>query len=51
MSASLFPPAGKDHGGGEEGDAVEVAEDDGQSSVEAEQLHRTEVGDRTNPER
>ena len=50
MPVVVLPPAGEDHGGGEEGDTVDVGEEDGQAGVQAEQLHRAEVGDGSDTE-
>ena len=51
MSVLLLPPAAEHHAGAEEGDAVEVGEDDGEARVQTEQLHRPELGDGANTER
>ena len=45
MSVTLLPPAAEHHAGAEEGDAVEVGEDDGEAGVQAEQLYRAELRD------
>ena len=48
MSVLFFPPTTEDHPSSKECNAVEVGEDDGQSSVQAEQLHRPKLGDCAN---
>ncbi len=45
MPVVLLPEPTIDHASTEEGDAVNVAEDDAESSVEAEEFHHPELGD------
>lgn len=44
MPVAGFPPAIQSHEGSQEGDGVDVTENDGDAGVEAERLHRGEVG-------
>ena len=50
MPVLLLAPARQDHGGAEEGDLVDVGEEDGHARVQAEDAHPGEVCDGTDAE-
>ena len=51
VTVLFLPPSAEHHTRAEEGDTVEVGEDDGETRVQTEQLYRPELCDRTNTER
>ena len=51
VPVGFLPPSWEHHGGREEGDAVDIGEENGEAGVQGEEFHRAELRDSADTER